>query len=291
VRQSNFCNPATGQAAITISPIHYDKRALTCTDPLSLTNSLFNLSYMTSVSTLRIADVLASDGGLELIVRILKRLGPTERGPPGQPHNALSAHPLSRFAYSAALTCLCNVAIRGNQRLRRRLVDAGIVTVIRDLLVTVPQELAANVAQPGRAQGEGRREGGGAAALALSQQAHYVNDILLAVKIVAYLSKYHSVRTAFHSGYPPHNVFQLIEPLTSSLMSTEVRRWAVICMRNAFKRDSGTGEEVAAGEPSLPSSSDAPRQFSKCSRCRRVTYCSKICQRSAWPLHKNWCLK
>ncbi|KAJ3371467.1 hypothetical protein HDU84_001279 [Entophlyctis sp. JEL0112] len=33
------------------------------------------------------------------------------------------------------------------------------------------------------------------------------------------------------------------------------------------------------------------KQFSKCSRCRRVSYCSKGCQRKAWVLHKNWCLK
>ncbi|KAJ3073899.1 hypothetical protein HDU98_000358 [Podochytrium sp. JEL0797] len=33
------------------------------------------------------------------------------------------------------------------------------------------------------------------------------------------------------------------------------------------------------------------KQFSKCSRCRRVSYCSKGCQRRAWVLHKNWCLK
>ncbi|KAJ3121712.1 hypothetical protein HK100_012268 [Physocladia obscura] len=33
------------------------------------------------------------------------------------------------------------------------------------------------------------------------------------------------------------------------------------------------------------------KQFSKCSRCRRVSYCSKACQRKAWVLHKNWCLK
>ncbi|KAI8611182.1 hypothetical protein BC830DRAFT_680747 [Chytriomyces sp. MP71] len=33
------------------------------------------------------------------------------------------------------------------------------------------------------------------------------------------------------------------------------------------------------------------KQFSKCSRCRRVSYCSKHCQRRAWVLHKNWCLK
>ncbi|KAJ3402352.1 hypothetical protein CcCBS67573_g03326 [Chytriomyces confervae] len=33
------------------------------------------------------------------------------------------------------------------------------------------------------------------------------------------------------------------------------------------------------------------KQFSKCSRCRRVSYCSKNCQRRAWVLHKNWCLK
>ncbi|KAJ3043266.1 hypothetical protein HK097_001777, partial [Rhizophlyctis rosea] len=131
VRQENFSNPHNGTAAILITPTQYDKRALTCTDPLTLTNSLFNLSYMTSVSTLRIAYVLASDGGLELIVRHLVRL------------NSNPSTTLSRIAFSAGLTCLSNVAIRGNHMLRRRLVEAGVVPVIIELLTRVVRVLQA----------------------------------------------------------------------------------------------------------------------------------------------------
>lgn len=128
VRESNFSNVMNSQAAIVITQTQYDKRALTCTDLLPLTNSLFNLSYMTSVSTLRIAYILATDGGLELVVQILKRL-------------KTKSDNLSRFAYSAALTCLSNVAVRGNQRLRKRLVQAGVVPVIIDLLMKVVKVL------------------------------------------------------------------------------------------------------------------------------------------------------
>ncbi|KAJ3035431.1 hypothetical protein HDV00_003985 [Rhizophlyctis rosea] len=131
VRQENFSTPHLNTAALLITPTQYDKRALTCTDQLTLTNSLFNLSYMTSVSTLRIAYVLASDGGLELIVRILTRL------------NSKPSTPLSRVAFSAGLTCLSNVAIRGNHHLRRRLVEAGVVPVIVELLVRVVRVLRA----------------------------------------------------------------------------------------------------------------------------------------------------
>ncbi|KAJ3298534.1 hypothetical protein HK104_010589 [Borealophlyctis nickersoniae] len=580
VRQSNFSNPFTSQAAITITPTQYDKRALTCSDPLALTNSLFNLSYMTSVSTLRIAYVLASDGGLELIVRILKRLK--------------GADTLSRCAFSAGLTCLSNVAIRGNQKLRRRLVEAGVVPVIIDLLVRVlrvletirlsdrrefeqtgggavalgvgpadqpadrqtrdegqtrlrirldmrldrggaqvlrgdgptgvmelgvveddlvgrlePRDLEALVGaeqnqrinetgttapfafgtdgaravfppnspfqgaglppaaldtderngangrmggvngwhtapDPGAAgpmanaddmgmdvtmeeadndtlsglnnteinggerwmhimqrhigtttaemdhtsstggDGPNSRPGtprrldamvgisGPAANAAELEGARFndngrqvnigandalgfagegglvgpnptsptgarrpfmtptvppnltpenprtdvpspfplspppndtdpaitgtpdliyrVDDILLAIKLVAYLSKYHQIRSDLHSCYS-QNVFELVEAFTTQSNLTEMRKWAVICMRNAFKRDGQHRSLRRCGNLKCGKIEDAPRQFSKCSRCRRVTYCSKTCQRIAWCLHKNWCLK
>ncbi|KAI8815086.1 hypothetical protein BJ742DRAFT_670566 [Cladochytrium replicatum] len=431
VRESNFNNPAAQQAAIIITPNQYDKRALTCADPLALTNSLVNLSYMTSISTLRIAYVLATDGGLELIVRILRRL------------RVAPDDSLSRFAYSAALTCLSNVAVRGNQRLRKRLVEAGVIPVIIDLLLkvvarwlrssreslmsvveadvdtdsnwgesAVPTHIAHTTlhsnlrhaassrsssvdnsdacyhSQPcdmdvdsdfpsspavpsidtiypppspqmasdfvisfdstgdsaplymqplfhpgppsednATSSHSGPSEFPTAAGSALRYSSdsdhlltdilHRVDDILLAIKLVAYLSKYPAIRAELHSGHS-HNVFELVEVFTATSNLVEVRRWAIICMRNAFKRDSASssssssaGEHRHAGNPSAAAAGgqhggtslrrcgnlkcgkweEVPRQYSKCSRCRRVTYCSKTCQRTSWPLHKNWCLK
>ncbi|KAI8804990.1 hypothetical protein BJ742DRAFT_681543 [Cladochytrium replicatum] len=301
VRESNFNNPAAQQAAIIITPNQYDKRALTCADPLALTNSLVNLSYMTSISTLRIAYVLATDGGLELIVRILRRL------------RVAPDDSLSRFAYSAALTCLSNVAVRGNQRLRKRLVEAGVIPVIIDLLlkvVTTQVPLAPpaieletshnrSVHLPVNTSDEvarwlrSSRESLMSSDHLLTDILHRVDDMLLAIKLVAYLSKYPAIRAELHSGHS-HNVFELVEVFTATSNLVEVRRWAIICMRNAFKRDSASNSGTSlrrCGNLKCGKWEEVPRQYSKCSRCRRVTYCSKTCQRSSWPLHKNWCLK
>jgi hypothetical protein len=76
---------------------------------------------------LRIAYQLAQDGGLELLVKILARVSPASNLPAS----------LERFTYSATLLCLANVAIRGNQRLRKRLVEAGVVPNLIILLKSV----------------------------------------------------------------------------------------------------------------------------------------------------------
>merc|ERR1712098_443921 len=36
-------------------------------------------------------------------------------------------------------------------------------------------------------------------------------------------------------------------------------------------------------------SEKSEKQFQKCSRCRSVFYCSKACQKSDWPNHKQIC--
>ncbi|KAL3897125.1 MAG: hypothetical protein SGCHY_003629, partial [Lobulomycetales sp.] len=129
-----------------------------------------------------------------------------------------------------------------------------------------------------------------------------VDDILMAIKILAYLSKYPALRSDLHTAYS-RNVFELVEVFTSPSNILEVRKWATICMRNAFKRDNSPppGAASASAAPAAAlrrcgflqcgKFEEEPRQYSKCSRCRRVTYCSKVCQRKAWGLHRQWCLK
>jgi hypothetical protein len=73
---------------------------------------------------LRIAYQLAQDGGLELLVKILARVSPASNLPAS----------LERFTYSATLLCLAN---RGNQRLRKRLVEVGVVPNLIILLKSV----------------------------------------------------------------------------------------------------------------------------------------------------------
>lgn len=104
-----------------------------------------------------------------------------------------------------------------------------------------------------------------------------VDDILLAIKLIAYLSKYPTIRADLHSD-PTHNVFELVEVFTTPSNLVEIRKWAQICMRNAFKRDLVHGEGGGSalrrcGYLKCGKIEGTPRQYSKCSRCRRVTYC------------------
>ena len=106
----------------------------------------------------------------------------------------------------------------------------------------------------------------------------------------------------------------------SEKMTNEIVKWSLVCMRNCFKKDSHSHSHQApiihmiqthgtiTTESSIsPQSSEEElrrcgslscskveqqkKEYSKCSRCRRVSYCCKECQRGAWALHKNWCLK
>ncbi|KAJ1554454.1 hypothetical protein HK096_003499, partial [Nowakowskiella sp. JEL0078] len=128
VRQDNFSFPLANQAAVTISQSQYDKRALACNDSLALASSLANLCYMTTFSPVKIAFILENDGGLELLVSIIRKY-----------HFATDY--LSRFCFSAALTCVSNIAVRGNMRLRLRLMDADIVPEVILLLQRVVKML------------------------------------------------------------------------------------------------------------------------------------------------------
>jgi hypothetical protein len=277
MREANVLSLGAGTSTVVITPSHYDKRALTTTDLLALTNSLCNLSYMTSVSAPKVANVLAHDGALELIVRHMLRL-------------SSSTAPMARLAYSAALTSLSNIAISGNQTLRLRLAEAGTISAIIQLLQRVAKvtEQVAQTVDPEQSPmiQEDDLRGAGISPVRpaiplveneadeelLSDLLYRVDDMLLAMKIIAYISKYPSVRMDLHCKYSV-NVFQLIEIFTTPTNLSDLRRWAVICMRNAFKRDGNSGTLRRCGHLKCGNWETAPRQYSKCSRCRRVTYC------------------
>ncbi|KAJ3328618.1 hypothetical protein HDU76_009632 [Blyttiomyces sp. JEL0837] len=82
VRQDNVFNVATQQPAVLITHSRYDKRALTCTDRTTLSASLQNLNYLTSVNTSVMASLMAADGGLFLVIGLLKKLGRRINGLP-----------------------------------------------------------------------------------------------------------------------------------------------------------------------------------------------------------------
>lgn len=149
------------------------------------------------------------------------------------------------------------------------------------------------------------------------------DSILLALQLLAYLSKYPHVRTAFHHPRRPMhptfdlgtdpvalplperpavsetpNVFSLVErftfkpsptdPLMRELPS-EIQYWAGVIMRNACRKDEAKGGLRQCANMVCGKWEKFPRQFAKCRRCRKAKYCSKECQSRAWSDgHRFW---
>ncbi|ORX51723.1 hypothetical protein DM01DRAFT_1337222 [Hesseltinella vesiculosa] len=119
MREPNFSSPTQNKAAVVISSTLYDRRALDCTATLPLVNSLTHLAYMTSTSP-RIREILASDGGLERLVKILATCNNTDKH--------------SLWKWSLAFQCVVNIGVRGTEAIRTRVVDVGAVQVVLAVL-------------------------------------------------------------------------------------------------------------------------------------------------------------
>lgn len=119
MREPNFSFPAQNRAAVVISSTLYDRRALDCTATLPLVNSLTHLAYMTSTSP-RIREILAADGGLERLVKILATCQQTDRH--------------SMWKWSLAFQSVVNVGVRGTEAIRSRVVETGTVHVVLAIL-------------------------------------------------------------------------------------------------------------------------------------------------------------
>ncbi|WVR09535.1 hypothetical protein IAU60_006604 [Kwoniella sp. DSM 27419] len=153
----------------------------------------------------------------------------------------------------------------------------------------------------------------------------YSNDsILLALQLLAYLSKYPHVRTAFHNPRRPMHqtfdlgldeianplpqrpaysetpdVFSLVERFTFRAspsdplfpkIPTEIQYWAGVIMRNACRKDEAAGGIRQCANMTCGRWETYPREFAKCRRCRKAKYCSKECQSGAWQEgHRFWC--
>ncbi|EXX70698.1 Mub1p [Rhizophagus irregularis DAOM 197198w] len=117
-------------------------------------------------------------------------------------------------------------------------------------------------------------------------------DILLSLQLLAYLSKYPHLRATFHTAYPPHNVFSLVEKFTHRLHPAEIQYWAGVIMRNACRKDEARGGIRQCAYMACGKWESYPREFAKCRRCRKAKYCSKACQSKAWSEgHRWWCME
>jgi len=117
-----------------------------------------------------------------------------------------------------------------------------------------------------------------------------VEDFVLAFKMIACTCKYSDIRSIMsNQSHMEHDIYQLIEFFTTSSHPSEIRYWATIIMRNAFKKNS-QNLRMCSNLNCLKMES-YPREFSKCGRCQVNAYCSRECQKAAWITgHRHWCV-
>lgn len=151
-------------------------------------------------------------------------------------------------------------------------------------------------------------------------------DVLMALQLLAYVSKYCNLRSYFQSshlvpklklgrdiqfldemhGQPnspaqqeeeeeeyllpdDYNIFPLVEKFTVRHHSKDMQYWACVVMRNLCRKDDAKGGIRQCAYYKCGKWEQFQRQFAKCRRCRRTKYCSKECQKNAWVYHRHWC--
>ncbi|KAF9977646.1 hypothetical protein BGZ73_005362 [Actinomortierella ambigua] len=118
------------------------------------------------------------------------------------------------------------------------------------------------------------------------------DDILQCLQLLAYLSKYPSLRSAFNDASGP-NVFAIVEKFTHRAMHPlEIQYWAGVIMRNFCRKDDSRMGIRQCAYTGCGKWESKPREFAKCRRCRKAKYCSKQCQSKAWSDgHRWWCIE
>lgn len=367
MREPNFSFVGQNKAAICITSSIYDRRALDCTDYIPMINTLTNLAYLTG-STPTIRDFITRDGGLERLVSILKNTKVNDK------KNGLK--------WTLAFSCVVNIGVRGTEHIRKRVVQAGMVPIIVNVLESFytalkvvseenerrrraiaaqqhsqpmltntdsvplsqltepltdeldqhglstsltttsmstsiatassiatmpnatiynhsalnngqgPSILSAQEPSPSRSLLENHRPLTDAGESRPQQFFHREDDILHALQLLAYLSKYPSLRSSFHTE-SGSNVFAIVEKFTHRNMHPlEIQYWAGVIMRNACRKDDTRKGIRQCAYTGCGKWESKPREFAKCRRCRKAKYCSKNCQSKAWNEgHRWWCLE
>jgi predicted double-glycine peptidase len=286
MRQTNFSDPIENRACITISHTVYDKRALTTTDPVSLSVSLGNLNHLSTWYPNRISVLLEKNGGIELLVSRLKELYRTEN---------IRSH----LGFSCGLSCLSNLASSCGPRIRFRLVQAKVIPLIlpvldracRNLKLSKNSTLCTNYTTQfdsdlpttehiGLIESDStiflptRTNQGFSYAHPIQQytpsdEKVKVHDLLMCVTIIAYVSKYEATRNILHQHVP---LYTLVEQLTSPSIVPELRKWAITCMRNSV-RNSVNIKSKRCGFINCDLGRDHFEDDLMCQRCMVVSYC------------------
>ncbi|TXT15622.1 hypothetical protein VHUM_00125 [Vanrija humicola] len=147
MRESNYTFPPSNRAVISINQMLYDRRALDTNSTLALLNNLCQLTYLTSTSP-RIREVLTMDGGLERMLDILRdSCLPREPTMPdlwglNGPSTArtINVDRAISLRHSLAFQCVVNIGVRGNETIRTRVVQAGALDIVAQILESFLKE-------------------------------------------------------------------------------------------------------------------------------------------------------
>lgn len=124
MKAPNGKSVANNRATVSISQSVYDRRGLDATCDRSLVNSLNHLTFLTS-SSVKVREAMIVDGSIERLVGILHEC----RKPQSKEEEALCA-----WKWVLSLQCLVLAGTRGTEKMRAKLVHAGIVPVLATIL-------------------------------------------------------------------------------------------------------------------------------------------------------------
>jgi hypothetical protein len=290
VRQDN--QSGANSACIIVTEYKFDKRALTVTDLFPLSITMRNLNRLSVNDPAYLGTLITEYGGLELMISRLKEL---------QEHSDLR----SRSAFSNGLTCLGNLASSGGPSFRVRLIQAGLVPLLIPILrcaCTILRDATArrrsNSEQTQKVSTDSLEEQN---QLRRSFQAdndhfiiertrHYfvqnrgslgrtepnqpcqdivIYDLLVAITIVAYVSKYEGTRRILHEYAP---FYTYIQQLTLPTVIPQLRKRAITCMRNAVY-NSARNQELRCGSLACARKTFKYNTKYYCSKCNVVKYC------------------
>lgn len=139
MRDSNYKSVSLNKAAVSITTNLYDRRALDATCDRPLINSLNHLTFLTS-SSAKVRETLATDGGLERLVCILHECHKDISHSAPRDKNGRKTiaeektDALIAWKWTLAFQCLVLVGTRGTEKIRERVVQAGVVPVIATVL-------------------------------------------------------------------------------------------------------------------------------------------------------------
>lgn len=128
MRESNYRSIANNRAAVTITTSLYDRRALDVTSDKPLVNSLNHLTYLVS-SSAKVRETLANDGGIERLVAILHECQVRKFAS----LDALYVSEqklLTAWKWTLAFQCIVLIGTRGTEKIRQKVVCAGMLPVI-----------------------------------------------------------------------------------------------------------------------------------------------------------------